>query len=275
MGLKLIVITANRKATWTELGESEGKLEFIRANRNQWGQNRTHSYLSHWWCRRPAQEVNAFTTELHVCLAPEACCSVAQSYPTLCNPMDCRIPGFPVLHCLPESAQTHLHWVDDAIQPSHSLSPLSPHALSLSQHQGLFPWIGSLYWMAAEARRSWNRRCGGRWRSWGPVAALHQQGGSRSVKSLQAAAGTWHQPWKHYHSASLAPFKSYPDFSCDQSCPGTRLGKEIWGTEFQLNWQSRKPPQEPNINTCQVPGCCVSYILMSHLSLIAVLQDKD
>ena len=63
-------------------------------------------------------------------------CSVAQSCPTLCNPMDCRVPGFPVLHYLPEFALTHVHWVSDAIQPSHPLSPSSPLAFKLSQHQG-------------------------------------------------------------------------------------------------------------------------------------------
>ena len=47
------------------------------------------------------------------------CCSVAQSHPTLCDPTDCSTPSFPVLHYLPELAQTHVHWVDDAIQPSH------------------------------------------------------------------------------------------------------------------------------------------------------------
>ena len=55
------------------------------------------------------------------------CCSVAQLCLTLCNPMDCSTPGFPVLHYLPELAQTHVHWVNDAIQPSHPLlSPSSP-----------------------------------------------------------------------------------------------------------------------------------------------------
>ena len=52
------------------------------------------------------------------------CCSVAQLCLTLCNPMDCSMPGFPVLHHLPELAQTHVHWVGDAIQPSHPLCPL-------------------------------------------------------------------------------------------------------------------------------------------------------
>ena len=52
--------------------------------------------------------------------------------------MDCSTPGFPVLHCLPESAQTHVHWLSDAIPSSHPLSSLSPPAFNLSQHQGLF-----------------------------------------------------------------------------------------------------------------------------------------
>ena len=64
--------------------------------------------------------------------------SVAQSGPTLCNPMDCLTPGFPVHHQLLESTQTHVHCVGDAIQPSHPLSSLSPPTFKLSQHQGLF-----------------------------------------------------------------------------------------------------------------------------------------
>ena len=59
--------------------------------------------------------------------------------------MDCSMPGFPVHHYLPEFAQTQIHWVDDAIQPSHPSSPASPPALNLSQHQGLFQWVGSLH----------------------------------------------------------------------------------------------------------------------------------
>ena len=65
--------------------------------------------------------------------------SVAQLCPTLCNPMDCRMPGLPVHHQLLESTQTHVHWIGDAIQPSHALSSPSPPAFNLSQHQGLFP----------------------------------------------------------------------------------------------------------------------------------------
>ena len=58
--------------------------------------------------------------------------------------MDCSTPGFPVYHQLLELAQTHVHWVGDAIQPSHPLSSPSPPAFNLSQHQGLFQWVSSL-----------------------------------------------------------------------------------------------------------------------------------
>ena len=73
--------------------------------------------------------------------------SVAQSCPTLCDPMNYSTPGLPVHHNLPESTQTHVHWVSDAIQPSHLLSLLSP-ALNLSQHQGLFQRVSSSHQVA-------------------------------------------------------------------------------------------------------------------------------
>ena len=60
-----------------------------------------------------------------------------------CDPMDCSTPGFPVHHQLPELAQTHVHWVSDAIQSSHPLSSPSPPAFNLSQHQSLFQWVSS------------------------------------------------------------------------------------------------------------------------------------
>ena len=66
------------------------------------------------------------------------CFSVAQSCPTLCNPVDCIMPGLLVLHHLLEFAQVYIHCISDAIQPSHPLMPSSPSALNLLQHQGLF-----------------------------------------------------------------------------------------------------------------------------------------
>ena len=74
--------------------------------------------------------------------------SVAQSCPTLCDPMNCSTPGLPVHHQLPESIQTHVHRVGDAIQPSHPLSSPSLPALNLSQHQGLFKWVSSSHQVA-------------------------------------------------------------------------------------------------------------------------------
>ena len=74
--------------------------------------------------------------------------SVAQSCPTLCEPMNRSTPGLPVHHQLPESTQTHVHRVGDAIQPSHPLSSPSPPAFNPSQHQGLFKWISSSHQVA-------------------------------------------------------------------------------------------------------------------------------
>ena len=67
---------------------------------------------------------------------------------TLCDLMDCSTPDFPVLSHFMEFAQIHVHWVSDAIQPSHLLSSSSPPAFSLSQHQGLFQWVDSLHQVA-------------------------------------------------------------------------------------------------------------------------------
>ena len=89
-------------------------------------------------CAHPAD------SKIYSCL----CCSVTQSCPTLCDLMDCSTPGFPVIHYLSMFAQTHVHWVGDAIQPSHPLSSPSPPTFNLSQHQGLFQWVSSLHQVA-------------------------------------------------------------------------------------------------------------------------------
>ena len=74
--------------------------------------------------------------------------SVTQSCLTLCDSMDCSLPGLPVHYQLLELTQTHVHRVGDAIQPSHPLSSPSPPTFSLSQHQGLFQWVSSLHQVA-------------------------------------------------------------------------------------------------------------------------------
>ena len=81
--------------------------------------------------------MKAFTVIWVVKLA-SCCCSVTKSCPALCSAMDCSLPGLPVHHHIPELAQTHAHWVSDAIHPSHPLLPSSPSALNHSQHRGLF-----------------------------------------------------------------------------------------------------------------------------------------
>ena len=101
------------------------------------------------------------TCFMHMCFGPQLChmsllCSctkvqfnsVTQSCLTLCGFMDYSMPGFPVHHQLPELAQTHVHWVGDAIQPSHPPSSPSPSAFNLPQHQGLSQWVSSLHQVA-------------------------------------------------------------------------------------------------------------------------------
>ena len=74
--------------------------------------------------------------------------SSVQSFSRVCDPMDCSMPGLPVHHQLPEFAQTHVHRVGDAMQPSHPLSSPSPPAFNLSQHQGLFKRVSASHQVA-------------------------------------------------------------------------------------------------------------------------------
>ena len=76
------------------------------------------------------------------------CCSITQSCLTLCDSMDCSIPGLPVHHQLPEFSQTHVHRVSDAIQPSQPLLSPFPSVPNLSQHQSLFQWVNSSHEVA-------------------------------------------------------------------------------------------------------------------------------
>ena len=89
--------------------------------------------------------------------------SVAQSCPTLCDPMNRSTPSLPVHHQLPEFTQTHVHQVSDVIQPSHPLSSPSAPAPSPSQHQSLFQWVSSShevakvleFWLQHHSITSW------------------------------------------------------------------------------------------------------------------------
>ena len=93
--------------------------------------------------------------------------SVTQLCPTLCDPMNHTLTDLPVHHQLLESTQTHVHWVSDAIQPSHPLSSPSPSTLNLLQHQGLFKWVSSLHQVGTccEELTHWKRPYAGKdWR---------------------------------------------------------------------------------------------------------------
>ena len=106
------------------------------------------------------------------------CCLVTKSCPTLCDPMDSSTPGFPVHHQLPELAQSHVRLVSDAIQPSHSVIPVSS-LLQTFQHQGLFQWVSSSHqvakvlefqlqhqsfqWIFRTANCKWSNK---RWQEW-------------------------------------------------------------------------------------------------------------
>ena len=84
----------------------------------------------------------------HTCERLDQFSSVTQSCLTLCDPMDCSTPGFPVHHQHPEPTQTHVHRVGDATQPSHPLSSPSPSAFNLSHHQSLLQCINSSHEVA-------------------------------------------------------------------------------------------------------------------------------
>ena len=113
------------KIPWTE---EPGRLQSMGSQSQTWLSNfHFQSYFSSW-----SDQIR----------------SVAQLCPTLCNTMDRSTPGLPVHHQLPEFAQTHVHRVSDALQPSHPLSSPSPPAFNLSQHQGLFQWVSSLHQVA-------------------------------------------------------------------------------------------------------------------------------
>ena len=105
------------------------------------------SYRSHTQ-RKQSQEIHSFTDARMgmrslIFVGLNYCSSVAKLCLTLCDPMDCSMPGLPVLHHLLEFTQAHVHWVGVVIQPSQPLLPPSPPAFNLSQHQGLFQWVGS------------------------------------------------------------------------------------------------------------------------------------
>ena len=107
---------------WDGLMSSPTRWTWVWASSNSW-----------WWTGKSAAAAAA--KSLQLC-------------PTLCDPMDCNTPGFPAHHQLLELAQTHVHRVGDAIQPSHPLSSFCPPACKLFQNQSLFQWVSSSHQVA-------------------------------------------------------------------------------------------------------------------------------
>ena len=115
--------------------------------------------------------------------------SVSQSCPTLCNHMNCSMPGLPVHHQLPEFTQTHIHRVSDAIQPSHPLLSPSPPAPNPSQHQCLFQWVNSSHDVAKVLEFQLQHHfMANRWGNNGNSDRLYFLG-------LQNHCRWWLQPW--------------------------------------------------------------------------------
>ena len=100
------------------------------------------------WLDREIQPRSSFYSWLHIFRASTQLSLVTHLCPTFCSPMDCSTPGFLVYHQLLELTQTPVHWVSDAIQPSYSLSSPSLPVFDLSQHQGLYQWVGSSHHVA-------------------------------------------------------------------------------------------------------------------------------
>ena len=134
------------------------KMAIIKKNKNnkQWGGREENGIFVHclWGCKlmQPLwKTVWRFLRKLKIELPSVQFSSVqllSHVRPTLCDPMNHSMPGFPVYHQLLKFTQTCVHWVGDAIQPSHPQSSPSPPATNPSQHQGLFQWVSSSHEVA-------------------------------------------------------------------------------------------------------------------------------
>ena len=122
---------------WTR---TPGEVQSMRSQRvgHDWATelNRTES-------EKEKVKLSLFTGEMIIYIENLKVKSKLPSRSDSLPPHDCSAPGFPVLHHLPEFAQVHVHCIGNAIQLSHPLSPFSPSAFNLSQHQNLFQWVGS------------------------------------------------------------------------------------------------------------------------------------
>ena len=132
--------------------------------------------------------------------------------------MNRSMPGFPLHHQLPQSTQTHVHWVSDAIQPSHSLSSPSPPALKLSQHQSLFKWVSSSHQVAKELEFQFQHQS----YQWTPRTYLLRM----DWLDLLAVQGTLKSLLQH-HSSKASILQCSTFFTVQLSHPYMTTGKTI------------------------------------------------
>ena len=156
--------------------------------------------------------------------------------------MDCSVPGLPVLRQLLELDQTQVHWVGDAIQPSHHLLPPSPPVFSLSQHQGLFQRVGSLHQMAKYWSFSFN------------ISPSNEHSGLNSFRidwlDLLAVQGTLKSLCQHHSSKTSIPY----------SIPITTIPPGLWCSPGWVrgNYHTQKS------SFIWMPGrrsCCISKVI--------------
>ena len=161
--------------------------------------------------------------------------SVAQSCLTLRDPMDCSTPDFSVHHNLLQFVQTYVHWVGDAIQPSHPLLPSSLPALHLSQHQGLFQWVGSSHQVAKRLKLQVLPMNSQSWLPLTGLISLQSKGLTRAFSSITV--------WKHqYFGAQIthgSTLTSIYDYWKIHSFDYTELCKAL--SRSSLVAQSLKP----------------------------------
>ena len=150
--------------------------------------------------------------------------SVAQSCPTLCDPMNRSTPGLPVHQQLLEFTQTHVHWVSDANQPSHPLSSPSPPARNPSQYQSLFQWVNS--WLSKISTR---------------IEVLFEMTELGKLRSINLGDGAW----KKKHEANKRKGKD------NQECSVRELISEKEGKEGR--W-SKKKLSAKSSTSCIFPG---------------------
>ena len=163
------------------------------------------------------------------------CCLVSKSRPAFCSPMDCSTPGLPVLHCLPEFAQTHVHWVCDTIQPSHSLSPPSL-PLYLHHYQTLSCHL-SVYRLSSNRTQSQNE----------PEVLARGVYGLRSLQSPDAEPSR-----KDSHLIQAMPLSCMAHFLKGLRILGNSVMFQWWGKHSMTNCNQmlREPTMaELSLNT--------------------------